>query len=157
MDVVEELLQRTKSILEKNGAQVVVVMQPNGQGIEKVISYHGGFEISTIALRYSNPEVLASGALGELWTDSVIYGLFKEDMKFYKSMVSDFSASGTQVWVNSRDTPKDQISTGLAKVQNIFTFSNNMSDEAMEFMYTHFIQVSGQYHDFVHSNLKIKS
>jgi hypothetical protein len=71
-------------------------------------------------------------------------------------MVSDFSASGMQVWVNSRDTPKGQIATGLAKVQNIFTFSNDVSDEALEIIYMFFIQVSGQYRDFVHSNLKIK-
>jgi hypothetical protein len=70
MDVIEVLLQRTKSILEKNGAKVVVVMQPNGQGIEKIISHHDGFEISTVAFRYVNPDVLAAGAVGELWTAS---------------------------------------------------------------------------------------
>lgn len=156
MDVLEELLKRTQVILENNGAASVVTMKPNNVGIEKVISYHRGFEISTVAHRYENPEVIASGAVGELWTDSVVYGKFEEDAAFYKTIVSEFPASGMQVWVNSRDTPKGQISTGLAKVQNIFLFSNNTSDEALELIYKQFIQVSGQYHDFVHSNLRIK-
>lgn len=141
----------------KNGVQTVVVMKPNDQGIEKVIYYHQGFEISTVGNRYESPDVLAIGVVGELWSDSVICGPFKEDVGFYEKLVSEFPGSGMQVWVNSRDTPKGQISTGLANVQNIFSFPNEMSDQALELTYKHFLQVTGHYHDFVHSNLRLKS
>jgi hypothetical protein len=154
MDVLEDLLQRIKHILEQNGVPLVVRMKPNGEGIEKITSDHGSFNISTVAHRYQDPTVLATGLVGELWSDSVIYGPFKEDLKAYKKMVSDFSASGMQVWVNAIDGPKGQISTGLARVQFVYSFSNNISDEALSRAYIHFAQVTGHYHDFVHSNLR---
>jgi hypothetical protein len=153
MDGVEEILDRL-GVLLSGDPNTLIEMKPNGTGIERITSYHDGYQISTVAHRASHSNSIEAGLVGELWSDSVIYGPYKDDPKAYKKILTDFRASGLQVWTTP-SKEKGYVSTGLAKIQYIYDFSNRLSDLAIMMEYSHLMRVSGEYGKFLNTLMKI--
>lgn len=161
MDVIEELLRRIATIVDRvSDGKVVVVYKPTAgpkSEIEKIVTVFEGYQITIVALRYSDEEVLSAGLLGELQFDSIISGPHKTQAEAFLKIATDFSASGMQVWAARHPDNQALMSTGLAAVYNVYHFSNLLNDHNLFLLYRHFLAMTIRYQDFLRSTMDIDS
>jgi hypothetical protein len=156
LEVVDDVLQKLRNGVEKH-FRTVISMQPDSRDkIEKILTFHDGFEIHTEARNFGIPHAEDVGVLGELSFLSGGDGSYKENSEAYKRILTEFPASGMQTWVMPLKEPRGCISTGLKKVVPIFNFSDRLSEEALLLQYFHFVNATDSYQKFVHSILKLK-
>jgi hypothetical protein len=109
------------------------------------------FEVKVVALRYTNPETIAEGRLGELHFDSQFPFSFSTGKDFFLNVAIKFPASGMQVWAN-RIPENGTITTGLAKVMYIYSHSQEISQQGLFAEFNLFAHTTNQYLEFIKSS-----
>ena len=154
-DVVGDIVERIAKIASvmTEGRVIVHKIQPSDETGE-FRAYFENFEIKVVPLRYTNPETIAEGRLGELHFDSQFPGTFLAGKDDFLKVAIEFPSSGMQVWAN-RIPENGRITTGLAKVMYIYSHSQEISDQGLYREFNGFGFVTNQYLEFIKSTFEL--
>lgn len=151
-DVVGDIIKRIAQIgMYMTAGKVIITQEGGSDEIKEFRAYFEDFEIKVVALRFTNPETIAEGRLGELHFDSQFPFSFSPSKDFFLNLAIEFPASGMQVWAN-RIPENGTITTGLAKVMYIYPHSQKISDQGLFAEFNIFAHTTNQYLEFIKSS-----